>query len=186
MNVLVLGIGNILLRDEGIGVRLIEAVEQGFVIPDGVELLDGGTAGIELLDHIRARELLIIVDAMRNSYPPGTVYRVEGEDVPAAFMTNISPHQLGISNLLATAQLTDSLPERIVLFGIEPEDISTGLGLSESVDKGLEKLIGEVVKELAANGCYLEQREGENLKPPGYWTDKNVFENLEKEAANDV
>ena len=186
MNVLVLGIGNILLKDEGVGVMLIEAVEQGFVIPDGVELLDGGTAGIELLDHIRGRKLLVIVDAMRNGHPPGAVYRVAGEDVSAAFMTNISPHQLGISNLLATAQLTDSLPERIVLFGIEPADISTGLGLSEPVAKGLEKLVREVVKELADNGYHLARRDGDASQPPGYWTDKNVFENLEKEAANDV
>ena len=176
MNVLVLGIGNILLKDEGVGVRLIEAVDQEFIIPEGVELLDGGTAGIELLDHISQRELLVIVDAMRNGHPAGTVYRVEGEDVPAAFMTNISPHQLGISNLLATAQLTDSLPERIVLFGIEPEDISTGLGLSEPVEKGLEKLIREVVKELSDNGCHLERRDEDNRQPPGYWTDKNVLE----------
>ena len=76
MNVLVLGIGNILLKDEGVGVRLIEAVDQEFVIPEGVELLDGGTAGIELLDHISQRELLVIVDAMRNGHPAGTVYRV--------------------------------------------------------------------------------------------------------------
>lgn len=186
MNVLVLGVGNILLRDEGVGVRLIEALEQGFVIPAGVELLDGGTAGIELLDHIRERELLVIVDAMRHSQPPGTVYRVEGEEVPAAFMTNISPHQLGISNLLATAQLTDSLPERIVLFGIEPTDISTGLGLSDPVEKGLEKLVREVVRELAENGCHLVRRDEANRRPAGYWTDKNGFENLQKEAANDV
>jgi len=186
MSILVLGIGNVLLRDEGVGVRLVEALDQGFVIPDGVELLDGGTSGIELLDHIRNRELLVIVDAMRNGHPPGTVYRVEGEDVPAAFMTSISPHQLGISNLLATAQLTDSLPERAVLFGIEPEDISTGLGLSGSVSDGLAKLIREVVKELEENGCQLERRAGENSRPPGYWTDKNLSDNMEKEAANDV
>ena len=101
-------------------------------------------------------------------------------------MTNISPHQLGISNLLATAELCDSLPQRSVLFGIEPEDISTGLGLSAPVEKGLEKLIREVVKELSENGYHLERRDVNNSRPPGYWTDKNVFDNLEKEAANDV
>jgi hydrogenase maturation protease len=186
MSVLVLGVGNILLKDEGVGIMLVEALEQEFVLPAEVELLDGGTAGIELLDHIRERGLLVIVDAMRNGYPPGTVYRLEGEDVPAAFMTNISPHQLGISNLLATAQLSDCLPERTVLFGIEPEEISTGLGLSASVAGGLKKLISEVVKELADNGYLLERRAGDNSQPPGFWTDKNVFANLEKEAANDV
>jgi hydrogenase maturation protease len=172
MDVLVLGVGNILLGDEGVGVMLVEALAQGYTLPAGVELLDGGTAGIELLDHIRKRDLLVIVDAMRSGHQPGTVYRVEGEDVPAAFMTNITPHQLGISNLLATAQLCDSLPERIVLFGVEPADISTGLGLSDSVAKGLMKLIPEVVIELSENGYILEQRGGVNILPPGYWTDK--------------
>jgi len=173
MSVLVLGIGNILLRDEGVGVMVIEALEHGFTLPPEVELLDGGTAGIELLDHIRGRELLILVDVMRNSHPPGTVYRVEGEDVPAAFMTNISPHQLGISNLLATAQLSDCLPERIVLFGIEPEDISTGLGLSDKVDSGRDKLVREVVRELKENGFLLEPRDDNESRPIGYWTNKN-------------
>lgn len=178
MDVLVLGVGNILLGDEGVGVMLVEALEQGYALPAGVELLDGGTAGIELLDHIRGRDLLVIVDAMRNGHPPGTVYRVEGEDVPAAFMTNITPHQLGISNLLATAQLCDSLPERIVLFGIEPADISTGLGLSVSVAEGLRKLIGEVLKELAGNGYVLGRRAGAEILPPGYWTGKAELSSL--------
>jgi hydrogenase maturation protease len=105
MNVLVLGIGNVLMMDDSVGVRAIEELQRRYHFPDGVELLDGGTSGIELLSHIEGRDNLIIIDALKSGHSPGTVVRVEGEDVPARFMTRISPHQLGLSDVLAAATI---------------------------------------------------------------------------------
>jgi hydrogenase maturation protease len=159
LNVLVLGVGNVLLRDEGIGVRAVEVLQRRFLFSSDVEVLDGGTSGIELLTHIRERDCLIIIDAIKSGNAPGTVLRVEGEDVPARFRTRISPHQLGISDLLAAATLTDEMPKRLVLFGIEPKNIDTGLELSEEVRGGLDRLIEVVNNELLSLGCKVEQRE---------------------------
>ena len=153
MDILVLGIGNVLLTDEGVGVRALNELERRYTFPENVELLDGGTAGIELLRHIRNRDYLIIIDAMKFDLQPGTVSRVEGQDVPAAFRTRISPHQLGLSDLLAAAMLTNELPENLVLFGVEPESLDIGINLTDTVEANLEKLYGAVIDELLSIDC---------------------------------
>ena len=154
-NVLVMGVGSILMTDEGVGIRAIEELERRYRFPENVQLLDGGTSGIELLSHISGRECLVIIDAIRGGHPPGTVLRVEGEDVPAKFMTRISPHQLGISDLLAAATLTGEVPKKLVLFGIEPKEIVMGIGLSDEVRASLGRLVEVVVQELEMMGCEL-------------------------------
>lgn len=156
VNILVLGIGNVLLTDEGVGVRVVKELERRYRFSSEVELLDGGTAGIELLRHISGRDHLILIDAMKCGKPPGTVVRVEGEDVPAVFRNRISPHQLGLSDLLAAAILTDELPKNIVLFGVEPADLNPGLDLSDTVEASLHKLLHAICEELKSLGCTIE------------------------------
>ena len=169
MKILVLGVGNVLLTDEGIGVRALNELERRYTFPANVELLDGGTAGIELLRHIRKRDYLIIIDAMKCSQEPGTVVRVEGNDVPAAFRTRISPHQLGLSDLLAAAMLTDELPKKLVLFGVEPESIDIGLDLTDTVEESVDKLIGAVADELRSIGCSLVPNEAIFTEKARFW-----------------
>jgi hydrogenase maturation protease len=169
LDILVLGIGNVLLTDEGVGVRTLKELERRFSFPANVELLDGGTAGIELLRHIRNRDCLIIIDAMKSGQVPGTILRVAGEDVPAAFRTRISPHQLGLSDLLAAAMLTDELPKNLVLFGVEPESIDIGLDLTETVEANLGKLIEAVADELRAAGCSLVPVEATFTEKARFW-----------------
>lgn len=170
---MVLGVGNILLMDEGIGIKAIEALENRFNLPDNVELLDGGTAGIELLRHIEGREHLIIIDAMKCDHPPGTVMRMEGDDVPAAFKTRISPHQLGLSDLLAASLLTGKMPENVILFGVEPKIMETGFSLSGEVEASFDKLIDAVVDELKKIGCNVQVRPECSTKK-SFWSDCHV------------
>ncbi|RPI35856.1 MAG: HyaD/HybD family hydrogenase maturation endopeptidase [Nitrospiraceae bacterium] len=172
MNVLVLGIGNVLMTDDSVGIRVINELERRFRFPDGVELLDGGTSGIELLSYIADKDYLIIVDAIKSDFPPGTVVKVEGEDVPAKFMTRISPHQLGLSDLLAAAMLTGELPKQMVLFGIEPKRVELGLEMTEEVKGSFEKLVGVVVDELKRIGCPPEPLEECAFGKESIW--KNV------------
>ena len=95
MRILVLGVGNILLTDEAIGVRIVEALEQRYILPDYVEILDGGTAGMELLGDMANRDHLIIADAIvSKKNAPGTMMILRDEEVPALFTNKISPHQL--------------------------------------------------------------------------------------------
>jgi len=169
LDILVLGIGNVLLTDEGIGVRALNELERRYTFPDNVELLDGGTAGIELLRHIRKRDYLIIIDAMLWDKKPGSVGRVEGNDVPAAFRTRISPHQLGLSDLLAAAMLTDELPKNLVLFGVEPESVDIGLDLTDAVEASLDKLMGAVVDELRSAGCSVVPIEATFTEKARFW-----------------
>ena len=169
MDILVLGIGNVLLTDEGIGVRALNELERRYTFPENVELLDGGTAGIELLRHIRNRDYLIIIDAMKFNQEPGTVTRVEGNDVPAAFRTRISPHQLGLSDLLAAAMLTDELPPNLVLFGVEPKNLDIGLDLTDTVEASVEKLTGAIIDELRTIGCSIVPVEATFIEKARFW-----------------
>jgi hydrogenase maturation protease len=157
VSALVLGVGNVLLRDEGIGIRAVEELQRRYLFPDDVEIIDGGTSGIELLRFIDDVDHFLIIDALSAGHPPGSVLRVEGADVPATFETRITPHQLGLSDLLATAKLTGKMPAHVVLFGVEPKTLESGLEFSPEVGGALDKLLGKVVEELRRLGYAVEE-----------------------------
>jgi hydrogenase maturation protease len=150
--VLVLGVGNTLLSDEGVGVRAVEALTQRWALPPEVEVVDGGTAGMDLLDIFADRSHVIIVDAVRTGGPPGTVIRLEGDQVPALFGTRISPHQLGLSDVLAALQILEMSPRSLVVLGIEPASLDLGLELSPRLAACLDTLVDQVLGELRTLG----------------------------------
>ena len=121
MGVLVLGLGNILLSDEGVGVRIVEVLDAAHELPDGVVLLDGGTSGMELLDAVAEQDCLIVADAVNAAGPAGRVIRLEDGDIRMLFETRFSPHQLGLSDLLAALRLIGKAPSRVVLIGVVPQ-----------------------------------------------------------------
>ena len=141
-----LGLGNILLRDEGVGVRVVEALAERYVLPAGIEVVDGGTAGMDLLDTLAGCDHLLICDAVRTGGPPGSVVKLAGDQIPALFQTRCSPHQLGLSDLLATLTLTGEAPATLTLIGIVPADLGLGLELSPAV----AGVVGPAVECLAA------------------------------------
>jgi hydrogenase maturation protease len=169
VSALVLGVGNVLLRDEGIGVRAVEELQRRYRFPEDVEVLDGGTSGIELLRFFDGVEHLIIIDAISAGHPPGSVLRVEGDDVPATFETRITPHQLGLSDLLATARLTDQMPGHLVLFGVEPKTLESGVGFTPEVEGALDKLLGHVVEELGRLGYNVEECDEKKPCESRFW-----------------
>ena len=153
--VLVLGIGNILLQDEGLGVRAVEAILNRYDIPPGIELLDGGTAGMSLMEFMAGREQLIIVDAVQTGEPPGSLVSMREDDVPAYFHTHITPHDIGLADVLATLHLTGETPDHILLLGLVPEALELSLELSQTVTDKLDALIDSVVAELRLLGYRL-------------------------------
>jgi hydrogenase maturation protease len=169
VKILVLGVGSILMMDEGIGVRAIEELQNRYIFPDNVELLDGGTSGIELLSYISGKDYLIIIDAIKGGMPPGTVLKVDGEDVHAKFRTRISPHQIGVSDLLASACLTGELPKQLVMFGIEPKTIEMGIGFSDEVRSGFERLLAVVMEELERVGVSVTPKENKDAIAESIW-----------------
>lgn len=148
MNILVLGVGNLLLRDESIGVHLVQQLEKEFQFPSNVELVDGGTAGMELLEFIANRDHVIIVDAVLTGDAPGTIVNLVDDEVPALFHNKVSPHQLGIADLLAALKLTGESPKHIFLVGIVPENITPGLEMTKTVASQLDSMKQQVLTRL--------------------------------------
>jgi hydrogenase maturation protease len=150
--VLVLGIGNVLLRDEGAGVRALERLEAKYELPERVQTLDGGTMGLDLLPYIEQASSLLILDAVRTGRLPGSLVRLEGDEIPSVLALKLSVHQVGFQELLAASLFRGTLPSRIVLFGIEPASVDWGLELSEEVADALDSMAAAAVQELQGWG----------------------------------
>jgi len=147
--VLLLGIGNILMRDDGVGVHVVNRIiESGNDIPGDVEVLDGGTAGYDLVPYMQGRKKIVIVDALKADDEPGAVYRFKPEHGIAGGR-GYSLHQVGILEVIRTLRMTGHDPE-IEIIGIVPEDISTmGLGLSGSLERALPRAVSIVVEAVS-------------------------------------
>jgi hydrogenase maturation protease len=160
MSTLVLGIGNLVMSDDGIGVRVIQQLSACFRFPDGVALLDGGTLGLDLLPRLEGVERLLIVDAVDIGKTPGTLARLSGDDVPIVLETKVSPHQMGLKDLLAVAMLQGFAPLEMVLWGVQPEKIEMGVDLSTAVEGALDALVKNVLLELDSWGIRADARPG--------------------------
>lgn len=148
MKIVVLGVGNILMSDEGAGVRCVERLEQAPDLPGDVRLLDGGTSTHELLEDLENLDALVIVDAVLSNQTPGAITRFEADAVPSAFSNKLSPHQHGINDLLAKLKLLGRAPRSVVLFGIEPARLALDLELSPAVERAMPSLMERVRSEL--------------------------------------
>lgn len=159
MRTLLLGIGNILLSDEGLGVRAVEELKSRFKFPPYVELMDGGTLGMDLLYFMEGFERLLVIDAVLGGNPPGTLYKFSDGEVKAYFKRKVSAHELGFQEILALADLLGKRPKEIVLVGMEPESLNISLELSTTVKERLHLLIEEVLKQLEDWGIEYEELE---------------------------
>lgn len=145
----VLGVGNLVMSDEGLGVRCVEHLQRSGALPAEVAIIDGGTSTSELLGELEDLDLLVIVDAVAGGGAPGSLVRLEGDRIPAAFSNKLSPHQHGINDLLATLQFLGRAPARVVVLGMVPGRIALGLELSPEVEAALPALAARVVTEVA-------------------------------------
>jgi hydrogenase maturation protease len=144
--------GNILLEDEGLGIRALETLERQFDMPPGVELLDGGTTGMGLLDDISDRRHLVVLDAVQTGEPPGTLVVMRGDEVPVYFGIRVTPHQLGLADVLATLELSGEQPGSVCVLGMVPHSLEMSLELSEPIVSGLGDLVELAVGELTSLG----------------------------------
>ncbi len=152
---LVIGLGNPLMGDDGAGVTALERLREEWVLPPEVELMDGGTWGMNLLPCVEFAERLVLIDAIRTGVAPGTLTVLERAALPRYFSLKLSPHQIDLREVLALAELRGALPEDLVALGIEPASIELGEGLSPAVASGLGKLVDLVVNrlEMAGHRC---------------------------------
>lgn len=159
MRIVVLGVGNILMSDEGVGVHAVTDLSRRFQIPDEVEVIDGGTSGMDCLDRIAEADLLLIADCMRSKdKAPGAITRLADDEINAWFNTKISPHQVGLSDVLAACCFHGISPRRVVLIGVQPASFETSLELTPQVAAVLPQVVDALVAELDAAGVRLEPR----------------------------
>lgn len=150
--ILVLGVGNILFTDEGIGVRCIERMQQDFAFSDNVTLMDGGTMGTKLMGPILESDYLIVCDAVLCGDEPGSVYRLMGEDLRKSLAFRDSMHQTDLVDTLGMCELVGNRPEAVVI-GMEPSDYHTmALELSETASRSMPVMIESVVREILSAG----------------------------------
>lgn len=147
--ILVLGVGNSIQTDDGIGVHVIEQLSQ-LSWPDSVELIDGGTAGLDLLATIEGRRKVIVIDAVDGGMDPGTMFRFTPDDIGNTTVRLDSLHQFGLLETLQMSQLMDRAPESCVIFGVQPKTVDWGLSLTDTVAAVVPRLIEEVSNEINA------------------------------------
>lgn len=167
-NILILGIGNILLGDEGAGIRVIESFTERFLAPSGLDIVDGGTAGMRLLDTLAGRDRVIVADAVEAPQPPGTLVRLVDAEVPALFENRISPHQLGLADVLAALDLMGRLPGELIVIGIVPARVEFEVRMSPEVEQAVSRAVDAVAEQVSDWGCRLEPRiQGRGRDGPG-------------------
>jgi len=144
--VAIIGIGNLILRDEGVGVHAVRALEER-LLPPGVEVIDGGTATMELLPVFQEAERIIVIDALRGGAKPGTIYRLSPDDLMGETERPLSLHQVGLLEVLGMARQLGGEPD-VVIIGVEPKEISWGMELTPEVGARLPRVIDAVFEEL--------------------------------------
>jgi len=159
LRVLVLGIGNLVMSDDGVGVKVIHRLQKEYLFPDSVEVLDGGTLGLDLLPKLEGIDHLIVVDAVETGQKPGSCVRLAGEELPIALETKVSPHQMGLKDLLSVAQLLGQSPAEMVLVGVQPGSIEMDTELTPEVEAVLDVLIDNVLEEIRNIGIIYIRRD---------------------------
>ena len=146
--VLVLGIGNLVMSDDGVGVKVVQKLLREYRFAETVEILDGGTLGLDLLPKLEGVEHLIVVDAVETGEAPGTCVRLAGKELPIALETKVSPHQMGLKDLLSVAELLGHAPREMVLVGVQPGSIEMDTELTAVVEAKVDELVSMVLEEL--------------------------------------
>jgi hydrogenase maturation protease len=149
---LVLGLGNVLCGDDGLGAVAVHLLQRRYQAPDGALVLDGGTLGLSLLPTLEQAREAILVDAIRADGPPGSLVRLEGDDVAPAVAARLSVHQVGVLDLLEAARWRGRYPSRLVLLGLVPQSLELGVVRTPAVEAALSGLVERIVAEAGELG----------------------------------
>ncbi len=148
--IIILGVGNVLLTDEGVGVRVIEELQQNYVFPPDVELYDGGTGGLSLLSVVERADHLIVVDSVLVGEKPGTIVKFDYEDLPPGLTRKLSSHEIDVIEMLKIAEVLGKRPPTTII-GIQPKDISS-YGTELLIREHIPEFIKFILEELKALG----------------------------------
>ena len=142
----ILGIGNLILRDEGIGIHAIRRL-QSVELPSGIDVVDGGTDSVDLLPYFQNYERIIVVDALRAGGEPGSIYRVTPDDIMEDEKRSLSLHEIGLLDVLLMAKHLGGHGE-VVIIGVEPKEISCSMDLTPEVEARLPHVMDAVLAEI--------------------------------------
>ena len=143
----VVGIGNIIMQDEGFGVRCAEYLQKITDYPDFVQIIDGGTLGMDLMPYIADSKKLLFIDAINIDAPVGSFHCFSGDELNAYFKDKISVHDLGVNDMLAVFKITDNPIEEVVVMGVKPDVVSLGLDMTEAISEKIPQ-VAQKAKEL--------------------------------------
>ncbi|ETR69581.1 MAG: hydrogenase 2 maturation protease [Candidatus Magnetoglobus multicellularis str. Araruama] len=170
----IVGIGNILQKDDGIGVTLIKYLESAYTFPSCVHLIDSGTSGVAIQSQIMKKDVLIIIDALSVSDIPGTVHVLTGDFLLSQTPDiKLSPHQISFFDLLQFMALQKIGPKELVIVGIVPEDIGCGVDLSMSVEQCIENASNQIIGILMQRGIHADKNINQ-LLPDYWWKEKKL------------
>jgi hydrogenase maturation protease len=159
---LVLGLGNLLLEDDGVGSAAIRLLHERYTPPDGTRVIDGGTLGLALLPYLEDADSVILVDAVDTGGPPAEFVRLDGDEVGPAVATRLSPHQVGVADLLDGARWLGRYPKHLVLLGLVPASMELSVELSPDLRRALPGLVTKVVEEAQALGFAFHPKGGDD------------------------
>lgn len=144
----ILGIGNTLFTDEGVGIHLLPLLEEAYKGDQQIEIIEGLTDGMKLLEPVEEAENLIIIDAINAGVEGGTILSLQGEEIPAFFGLKMSVHQMGFQEVLFAAKWRERYPKRIVMYGMQPTSLELGVELTETNQAKLEELAKAVMDQV--------------------------------------
>lgn len=144
----ILGIGNTLFSDEGVGIHVLPLLEEMLSEMEDIEIVEGLTDGMKLLGPVEEAESLLIIDAINAGRPGGEILVLDGDEVPAYFGIKMSVHQLGFQEVLFAAKLRDRYPKNIAMIGMQPTSLKLGIGLTEQNERMVSKLIEAIEKQI--------------------------------------
>jgi hydrogenase maturation protease len=152
LNIAVFGIGNILLSDDGVGVHVLHKLMNKYHFSPSIELIDGGTKGLDLLPLFENRDKILIIDAANFKKDPGTIDTVEGDNIPAFLSTKLSVHQIGLPDLLFAAKIKNLMPDEMCLIGMQPLSMDTSTDMSEIVSDRMDDFLDRILGKLSEWG----------------------------------
>lgn len=160
-NIAVIGLGNTLLQDEGIGVHVVTMLKENYTFCPAVDVLDGGTMGLDLIPFLEGKDKVLFVDAVDFGKEPGSIGIVERNNISSIFNGKLSVHHLGLADVVSVLRLMDVQPSEICLIGVQPHSIEVGLELSEPLRGVFHSLVGATIGKLGEwnVGCRLRKIE---------------------------
>ena len=155
--VAVIGVGNILLQDEGVGIHIVNALIKDYRFDPPIEIVDGGTTGMDLIPYFEENDKIIIVDAVNFDKEPGFIGSIENEDILTVLTTKLTMHHLGLTDVLSTMKVHDIKPEQMFLLGIQPDSMELDMELTDVIADRIPRMMEVLQQKLAEWGVKSEK-----------------------------